>query len=314
MFYGDAKARQMARSILPSRRREGARKSLSHIRRQNRHEVRQELRKFLVEGEEPEAFDLTSYPMEKIRQEVRERQDADHLAHFERWAIQVSAHLEDPGGRESYMRKLLPKGIVGSHAMTHLHGYAEFRRDNLVNYRLENLTYKERQRLKLRQEREHYETLLRKVASSPRDLRRFNQAIRHNPVVWKVVQERQIVKEVLPDGRILPRVHYTFRNVQKGPAKAPQLTDVHHIKDFLDTLYLAAGGRQHIVVDTGFPVSRTFIHTRWNNPGSPTYVSEFFSRKQPHPAYHPEWRKSAWAFLDAWAAKKIAEPVVVQER
>ena len=121
MYYGNEKVRQMARSILPSSRKGAARArwALRAAKKRNRAEVRVELRKVLRD-EDHEAdndVDLLAYPDAEIRRIVRDRRSADKLAHFEKWAVEVTADIVEPDGRLAKMRGVLPKGLIGDHAV-----------------------------------------------------------------------------------------------------------------------------------------------------------------------------------------------------
>lgn len=116
------KNRDMARSILPSRARSiPARLALT--RRASRRRVRQGLssvaRGHANWDDWDERADRRAYPDIEIAMLVRWRRAADKLNHFERWAVQVTKQmpLED---RIGHMRSVLPGGLVGDHAMSHL--------------------------------------------------------------------------------------------------------------------------------------------------------------------------------------------------
>ena len=124
------KRRDMARSILPSKNREAARQALCSAKRANRRVVAQQLQSLVgVAGADPsqpatyenwdERGDARQYADAEISWTVRRRRSGDKLAHFIRWAIVVSADLpvED---RLPYIRSLLPDGLIGRHAMSHL--------------------------------------------------------------------------------------------------------------------------------------------------------------------------------------------------
>jgi hypothetical protein len=124
----------MARSILPSKARGSAAAALAAARRTNRRAVGRRLRAVaaagvtgpgavddLLDGDDP-----WSYPDVAIGRVVRWRRGADKLNHFERWAVAVTRHLR-PEDRLSHMRALLPGGLIGEHALSHLAWRPEFR-------------------------------------------------------------------------------------------------------------------------------------------------------------------------------------------
>lgn len=132
------KSRDMARSILPSR----ARSPTAHLeltRRANRRATGQKLsyiRRGSRAGHEDwdERWDLRAYPDVEIAMIVRWRRGADKLNHFERWAVQVTKPLpvED---RLGHMRAMLPGGLIGEHAMSHLRRLPELNPDDDYNLR-----------------------------------------------------------------------------------------------------------------------------------------------------------------------------------
>lgn len=130
MMYGDNKKREMARSILPSKRRGHVKDNLCAIRRKARRAARRDTR--LISHEEDfGAFterDLYAYPTVDIRREVQERRDADKLAHFQTWAIKVTDGME-PDARMAHMMKILPDNLIGWHARSHLRWLDEFELD-----------------------------------------------------------------------------------------------------------------------------------------------------------------------------------------
>jgi hypothetical protein len=124
MIHGDHKAKEMARSILPSRWR-GAGKVRAFIHRAARRQVSQSLHALNLDpalwddgvelGEEAE-LDLPGF--------VNRRRGSDKLNHFERWAVERTRALPKVE-RLGHLRALLPAGLIGEHAMTHLRSRAE---------------------------------------------------------------------------------------------------------------------------------------------------------------------------------------------
>lgn len=139
MLYGADKRRQMARSILPSTRRQSAAKELAWIRRSHRHAVHRNLaalRGFAVRGPLAPAAgshgdrladvddladlgDATAWPHRRIAEAVLLRRFGDKIGPLVRWAVAVSADLplED---RLPTIAAGLPFNLSGRHAMTHL--------------------------------------------------------------------------------------------------------------------------------------------------------------------------------------------------
>lgn len=122
MRHSINKRRDMARSILPSTDRRAMRRALAATRRSARRRYRRQLA-YGVGFEDLEMgldrLDPRDYPDHLIRQLVRRRRGADKLNHFERWAVQVTGHLPIES-RLGALRAMLPGGLVGEHAMSHL--------------------------------------------------------------------------------------------------------------------------------------------------------------------------------------------------
>lgn len=124
MHYGDDKIRQMSRSILPSSAHRWAREELAATRRKNRRKINSQLRMLRDMDCDDFEGDLQRYPDIQINQVRRERRGADKLAHYERWAVEVTKGL-DIDDRLGYMQALLPAGVIGDHAMSHLRNLEE---------------------------------------------------------------------------------------------------------------------------------------------------------------------------------------------
>jgi hypothetical protein len=140
-IYGEAKTRNMARSVLPSTRARSARDELAAIKRKNRRRVRQHLSRAVTQpvnsvpgryaledtpahdwdpwDEEAQDHALEYYPDKSIGYAVRDRRSGDKLGPIQRWAPAISAHLE-PSERYAYVAARLPKNLIGWHALTHL--------------------------------------------------------------------------------------------------------------------------------------------------------------------------------------------------
>ena len=122
MRHAIDKRRDMARSILPSTAGPAYGRGLAAVKRAARRKYRQQLTYATAVGELErflDRLDPDGYPDRLIRELVRGRRAADRLNHFERWAVAVTAGLpvED---RLSTLRALLPSGLIGDHAISHL--------------------------------------------------------------------------------------------------------------------------------------------------------------------------------------------------
>ncbi len=136
MYYGPEKARQMARSILPSTRRKGARESATLLKRATRRNARASLRDWATYTDpwayEGHIFDYDEPGCggggfhEDIKQIMWDRRLGDKLGAFLWWAPVVTAHLDCPEDRYMHIKSMLPNNLIGRHALSHLIHMDEF--------------------------------------------------------------------------------------------------------------------------------------------------------------------------------------------
>jgi hypothetical protein len=128
MIYGREKIKVMQRSILPSQARRMARERKRKLVRQNRRSNSAALACYQGPGEyvvglwDDDSWDLSYWagPNRAYYGEIiYDRRSADKLSHFEVWAYHRTKHLR-PEDRWSKISGLLPKGVIGDHAMSHL--------------------------------------------------------------------------------------------------------------------------------------------------------------------------------------------------
>lgn len=127
--YGDAKRRDMARSVLPSRRRKGAREEKRYVH----HQVRTRIRNLIAQENWDDDSDLYGLDPQRnkryqgIKQVVRDRRGADNLGPLMRWAEAKADEMGDtPQERYAAMRAMLPPNLIGWHAMTHIDTLDEY--------------------------------------------------------------------------------------------------------------------------------------------------------------------------------------------
>jgi hypothetical protein len=120
VVYGDGKRREMARSILPSTRRD-LRHERREIHKRERAAVRADLRRALFADLEEWAEDPDAGGRRKseLATFVFDRRTGDKLGPFLRWAAAATRGIA-PGGRIAWLRRVLPKGVIGDHAVSHL--------------------------------------------------------------------------------------------------------------------------------------------------------------------------------------------------
>lgn len=118
-IYGEAKRRNMARSVLPSTKRRFAKLDKRHHHHVTRSRVRQALRDYDTADIHLDAQRYDNY--RGVKETVFERRYGDKLAPFMRWAEANADKLGDtPAERYTKLRSLMPEGVIGWHAMTHI--------------------------------------------------------------------------------------------------------------------------------------------------------------------------------------------------
>lgn len=131
------KAKDMSRSVLPSTARKRSRDLKRHAHKATRTRVRAALHDW-DEDSTDELLDPQRYDSYRgVKVVVSERRDADKVRPLMHWA---EAKADDfgatAGERYRALRALLPPGIIGWHAMTHVEYLEPFRRDPGVWWRL----------------------------------------------------------------------------------------------------------------------------------------------------------------------------------
>lgn len=307
MYYGDEKRRQMVRSILPSTRRRSAKAKLRLVKKSNRAFVRKELRAAVLDPDRLDDVDLR-YPYTEIRDAVQERQAADKLNHFERWAVTVTAHIPEPDGRLAKMVATLPKNLVGWHAVSHLKGYTEFTSDRVRPYfnptPPEQILANRKAIAAARHQRRL--VLLREIVISGWGHRLLNRFLRtkHAPTMWPIWRENHPVEhfdKVL--GRNVVERKDCFVEEFVGPRLSRILTGLGDIDAFLRDLHRAGSVRGHVEVAPY--LERSFFPTRYTWPTTKPqparkYIQERIVTTRRNPEYHPEWEQALDAFLRVW--------------
>lgn len=277
MLYGDEKRREMARSILPSTARKSARVDKRINNKRARAKVRAELRKCLFDEEY--AYEADLYHEPSWDRLVRNRQEADKLNHFIRWAEAITEDLPRDE-RLEHVRGILPDGLIGWHAVSHLEFRDHFRTRAEINVREARLrswgTGKKR--------RAHDDNieLLWEIMEDSRLHRLFNRWVQsvHKMVVWRFEDREELV----------------------GPTKAPHLD---HPETFLDKV-MAARRAGSVKVEP-YMVRHTREACSWHKTPSGgmrvvdhTYIVEHPRDTRTSPNSHPEWWGAARGFLDLY--------------
>lgn len=170
MIHSIDKAKDMARSILPSRWR-GAAKSRAHLHRRQRRTVSQSLH--ALERDPSwwdEGVDFGEAGEPEVSMFVSRRRSSDKLNHFERWAIARTRELPR-AHRLGALAGVLPAGLIGQHAMSHLKQRKELapERDDVRGTWFRHLVFLNRG---------HLAELLRELLTVPEGVRWLHRALK----------------------------------------------------------------------------------------------------------------------------------------
>lgn len=310
MIYGEEKIRQMARSILPSKRSSTSRKILQDIEQSHRAYVRQNIRRIDGDWELPDSFDPKCDPQIKVAWEVGERREADKLGHFEAWAVSKVKDIPGADARVAAMRAMLPDGVIGQHAMGHLRAYDEFRLERTwldSRHKYVRQTKAERaaeDKVIRAAAHAHRVTLLKQIIEQSWSHRLFNKHMEHKTVKWPVWTLQVLTTQWNGDNRYVTTRKDQYVDTPQGPLHARKLGGMGDVEDFLRDLYRAStcpytiSSEPHIIRET-----RT---RRYGTVGAEVapYILERVSTTRPNPDHHPEWLQSVYQLLTKWEAAK----------
>ncbi|MBN8229442.1 hypothetical protein JYK02_18180 [Corallococcus macrosporus] len=225
MIHSDEKVRQMARSLLPSKNREASRAARAHIHRAARKEVRQELALWLRCNDlDEDVPPCAPWEDAAIRRQVNWRQSGDKVKPFIRWATARTRHLPREH-RRSHVRGLLPKSVIGEHALGHLERTPAFEDPVEAAWRNRYWLRQRQQRKGALLDRGEQARLLRALLLEPEGHRTFNRYLRERYTVTGTLNGES------PANRKLAQV----------PSHRP-LLGVHDVEPFLDSLQPNAWG------------------------------------------------------------------------
>lgn len=334
MYYGDEKKRQMARSILPSKRGRSAKNNLQAIRRNKRRAARQDLRLMVAEENYGEFTERHLYRDENndIHREVRERRDGDKLTHFLTWAIKVTDGLE-PDARMAHMVKILPDNLIGWHARSHLQFVDEFDR-NPLRWGRYGRVYAPRRphpfQHRFAEEKLDLAVVLREIIKNKkaRDALQTYMQEKHESCVWITsygVPHRERVEIFHPSRKSPYSKHFrrggywevtvkvtpnVLAERAVGPSSPPFVpTRTEGLVEFLDVLKDSSEASKNIISPTGpwwFEEKNTqrAISERGAGPETCVFWMVGPARKnlkaRRNPDSHPEWLKAVTGFCKAW--------------
>lgn len=269
--YGAAKKRDMARSILPSTKRNGQ-EDRRRVHKSARTHERALMGFAEDEWRDGEADDLTPPDFAGVERKrahdtkdmVDMRRYKDKVGPFSRWAERVTKNIPQEN-RLSYLRSLVPDTLIGEHAVSHVEWKDHFRdpAESANNHR-HYPSPKEREKA----ERDLFVEQVRACLSKCEEHARLNRALK---------QSHRFV------------YHYYKGNVRLvGPKSARTLQGVHDVEAFVDAIYAAARPTRTVVRDERLDPAH---HTRvQSGPDTGAFLL-------PPPEYHPEWLDTLRAFF-----------------
>lgn len=277
MVYGDQKKRDMARSLLPSTMRVGTQKRVAHKRH------RTTVRWGLSHDPEGETCDFGDGTLKRdVRQIVSDRRGADHTHPFEVWAEAVTKDLP-PEDRLSHARALLPKGMIGDHALTHIKHREHFQHaEHHVSWRHQHiLTPEEAEALRV-QEHEARVKALREIVADGEAHRALNRALLRGHVTNRWVTSWVFCPKQKRD---MPSA-YTL----VGPTRPRLLGGMGDVEAFLSDVMKASHGGS---VPCEPYVEHNFMayHECRNDQ---------VRKERVRPGYHREWWDTLVSFLAKW--------------
>lgn len=284
--FGSKKTKDMVRSVLPSTARKGSKDRKDGIHRNHRRIERQAVKQI---ARDPDAFDEFT-PDDKgydheISYAVRERRNHDKVKPIMKWAQANTKGKHDK--RIAQMRKVLPKGTIGDHAITHLEGLKEFQNPDRAPYG-ENYTYVDRRSHaeKERSRRQSYEFrrewLLKMFIERPWLHGHLNNMLKNEHQVKR--HSDYFVRRVPANlaGDAARFESHTGNSITIGARTARTLQSRKDVDNFLSDL---SNG------------------VEWPEPPIMTTSQYGNGKRKPYPLYgardvHPEWRHTLDRFIE----------------
>lgn len=132
--YGNSKKRDMARSILPSTKKDGQ-KDRRRVHKKARTAERALMGCAWEDGDADLDFDTVEHTRSHdTRNMVDERRYKDKVGPFSRWAERVTMNLPKQN-RLSHLRSLVPDSLIGEHAVSHVEWKDHFNVEHAANTR-----------------------------------------------------------------------------------------------------------------------------------------------------------------------------------
>lgn len=332
MYYGDEKKRQMARSVLPSKRRNSSKCILKAIRRNKRREARQELRLIVAEENFGEFTERDIYRDENIDlyRAVQDRRDADKLTHFMTWAIKVTDGME-PNARMAHMIKVLPDNMIGWHARSHLQFVDEFVLNPFRYGRTGDPYYSKRphpfQHRFAEKKFDLGETLRDLIENQEaREALQDYMLRKHKTCSWITsygAPLRKRVETYVPSRKSSYSKHFrsggywtvtvtvspnVLSERSVGPSRPPRVpASTEGLVEFLDLLRASSEAAKRITAEPWWSQTESVLHFVAERGAGPESCVDYLAgptrsnlETRANPDHHPEWFKAATEFCKAW--------------
>lgn len=281
MYYGEEKRLQMARSILPSTWRGKARRFKQLDKRAARRRVAEALRGY--DEELDEAVDLLEDASVAVGCVVWQRRGRDKVNPLGRWAEAVTLAVPEES-RLSRLRGVLPRNLIGDHALLHLARRAHFRcaHERMIWER----RYRSPQQIIMEGDARRL-AVLTEVRARPEAWELLVAMLRdtHRTCLWPRARDR-VVTALVREGRWYPEERTAWQEVGPRHARLPRRGE--ELAEWIGVLRLA-GRRAPWVDSLRGPV-------RLRGPEAPAP----WAAQLPNPEHHPEWLGTLDAFLSAY--------------
>lgn len=294
MYYGEEKALEMSRSLLPCNKRKSARKEKSRVARRLRRNVKQKLHNIREEDDYYDSqLDYDYYEDAAIERSemVWNRRSRDKLGPFMSWAEAKAKEIPD-GEKYHYIKSLLPGSgfIIQDHAMSHLEWLDGFHQNPIERY------YYRRPVVEKLSDEEMAE-YLKEIVIDSKAHRLLNDAIKrfHHNVTWYYKYREfdpELEKMKTHSGQI---THKVSPRVLKG---------LGDIESFMRDLKLACNVPNIKVKNGESTLNKKYRKLigrdtiQWSSQAGTLYYASARNLISPH--RHPEWRKALNNFIKVW--------------
>ncbi len=260
--WGANKKRDMARSILPSTKK-GGQKDRRRIHKRVRASSRSEML------EDPEEADFSSGELlrnHETRGFVDERRLKDKTGPFMRWAERSTLEIRQED-RLSHIRALVPEGLIGEHAVSHVEWKDHFEDPVVSALKKERFANNANYYTK-EDERADFSHGIRKLLNTPKGHSQINHALKKSHVVSVLYYADGTQKQI-------------------GPEYARTLKGIHDVDSFLEDLYRASRGEMKLSREALDP--KFHARVQYGKDAGAFWI--------PSESSHPEWLEALRNFL-----------------